>query len=204
MSVIEEYYDERSSFSTEFAAGVLPDWLSTATEGGASVSVEATNGGRAVLSTGTTSTGDIARLKTNAVTPNPYDAVLVRATIDTQTSPDGSAVQSVGFEGNNYLLHFFNHNVLNRVGTVRSNVNGDDTFTRDVLPGEPLTTELLWDTVDQRVIHRYQNAFGAVANFALPDPSANNPVQITTITDDTAADRVVRVYDLEVAFLDKK
>jgi len=208
MSGIFQNYQVVDSVSANFLGGSLPSWLSSSTTGG-SVSVEAANGGRATLSTGTGSTGDFARVQSSALSVDAFDAILIRAVIE--HGPDAAngtkAVTSTAFEesSNNYVKHLLNSGVSANYNTIEHRASGttNNTNARENISQDKLTSELLWDTVDGKVLLRYQDSFAGEVTANLPSSSLDYKFDILCQTNDTAADRQLHVYEMEVEYLQK-
>jgi len=207
---IYDNYEVVKSQQTGFLSGTLPDWLNDSSVGGGSVSVESTNGGRAVLSTGTQSVDDEGKIESNQIEVYPFDAVLVQTTFKVNTDPNTAASDVCGFQSgdaNNYFVH----RVIDGSGADDNIVlvkNGTTDFekTREMSNQQDrLTSQLLWDVTDDKIIHRYQDSFATQIVTSIPASDANSYITKHNIqTKDTTADRELYIYEIKIEYLRSK
>jgi len=206
-SIIDDRYKVDSRWRADFADGSIPPFLTEDTGGGGSVSYETGFGGRAVLSTGTTSTGDYARLQAEGVDYRQFDAVAFRTVIG--HSPDGATAQAatsrVGFENGNgsYKAEQYINDDSNK-GEIELAAGGSSSFVtvRDRLIDNPVPVEIVMDSIAGEVIHRYQDAGSRIITSTVPDKSSGPyAADVLCQTRDTAADRTLYIYSFEVMYL---
>ncbi|QLH80995.1 hypothetical protein [Halosimplex pelagicum] len=213
MTVLFDNYRLVKSSRTNFLTGSLPDWLIDGSRGGGSITAESENGGRAVLSSGTQSTGDEAKLETNDLDPGPFDGMYMRSVVrhgGAVSNPRASS-DICGWRGpngdNNILHRVYVTNLSEQRNTITIERNGSTTlagtraWTDDL---HTLESELLWDTTDGRILHRFQDAFAQEVTSVQPDLSSNFfRGKINVLTNDTEVDRVMYVYEVEIGYVDK-
>jgi hypothetical protein len=210
-SVIRSNYSVEKRLHTTFLGGSLPSWLSDESNGGGTISVESTNGGRATLSTGTSGTGDESKFWGPEMQIGPFDALLVRATVefdqDAVVGPSETEL-TVGMQSmpsaSNRLLHWMARDVGPSV-VIEYGSQGDTVDTRSWLHADdPVTTALLWDAVDDLAIHRFQDSYAVHDSSQSISTSETYRTTTKIITRDTSADRIMHCYDFEIAYLSRK
>lgn len=212
MSIINTQYTVEKSKKATFADGEQPSWLTEDTTGG-SISYESANGGRAVLSTGTGAIDDLARLKTEPINVDVFDAVMLKLTFafNDVGSDDENVVSQIQFrddDESDTVAHKIGNNNPDRRHTIEISGNGNELNenTRIASSEKPLTSELLWDVSDDVVLHRYQDTFArrvSIPSDTQPDEALEYEGDILILTKDTASDREMFIYQIELAYLSK-
>lgn len=201
MNVIETNYEEIKSQESAFLSGTEPAWLETDTTGNATVSFESRNGGRAVMNTGSGSTGDYARVQTKPLNLDQYDAVSLSITYQlTQSSlgqNDATIYQWMQNDLDNYAL--VDHSNGSFTVLDGGNKQGEPT-QKYTIDGPLIRSKLLLDFVDGVQIHRLNNKFANKAELSNPNPSLDYNLMLSIDTEDTSADRILNLYDFEVSF----
>lgn len=211
MSVIESNYTEQKSISHGFLDGLAP-WMAQNNNGG-TVSTHTTGGGHAELATGTAAANDYARIDIGTLSPtgqSGMDAVGVRCVfaLDSGAATKNACTTQFGWLETSTpqrIYHQPNHGTESERANLRVSSASADTYhpTRDCLPVDTVTTELLWDTAADEIIHRYQDAFAqrvTSADTTIPDPSLGHSFKIQIGTSDTATDRVMYLYEVELSY----
>ena len=108
----------------------------------------------------------------------------------------------------NRVYHQVNHTNADQRGVLRVSSGASDTThpTRACLPTDTIATEMLWDTVADEVIHRYQGAFAqrvTSADTTIPDSSLDHTFKVQIGTENTNADRTMRLYGLELSYYNR-
>ena len=199
------------SFSEDFSSGSLPSWLSSSTNGaGAAVTLQPTQS-RARLETGSEGDDPFARIRSDLFDVDLFDAIEIRAVfeMDADFAADNLAHGFIGFQNTDdtdRIFHVINDEVSqNGPGNIETAVNDSESFTptRKHLSQNPLTTELLWDIADGELTHRYQDTFAAEVTGGLPPTSQDYAIDVFVQNRDINANRVLWLYELEIAYLRK-
>jgi hypothetical protein len=182
-----------------FDSGSKPDFVTEITSGGGSVSYQTTEGGYASLSTGTTSQGDSAKIKTSDISVGPYDAVSISAVFDAEGSIQTQSDCYLGLNpSDGKVIHFLSRNYLDLS-------DGNNTETKDThrLKDEalPKRTTLLMDPTEDDIHHRIHNMSARRVNSSL-HPSATQTLagEVSISTQDTSNDRVINIRRLEIGY----
>lgn len=200
-AIRDNYELAKAPLQTSFLDGALPSWLTDASTGGGSISVESTNGGRVVLSAGTTASGDEGKIEANDISPGDFDAVSISVTFARGPNATGpsNALVGIGMEDSDASERLHHNNSTFVFGGVGDNVN-----TRATRHDTRISSTVFWDIEDQVGIHRLHNAFAVRKSDTSLDTDSTYIPFAKVITYDTAADRTAEVYDFEIAYWDKK
>lgn len=209
MSIIDSRYEKAKSIQHGFMGG-LASWMTEDITGGGSLTTEATNGGRAVASTGTTAEGDGSGIDLDPITPDTgqFDAVGLNVTfnLNSAATTEGDAVVLIGFfESSNIHRVFHQVNHPWNPHAFRVSVSDSDTYhdTRVNLPTDVVESELVWDVSNDELIHRYQDTFAARVSGGLPDPTLDYEPTIGIDTKNTSSDMVMNIYDVELSYYNR-
>lgn len=203
-----EYRKRKTLVKTGFGDGSLPDWLEDNSTGGASVTVEPENGGRAKLSTGTNAEGDKSEIRGKKFyTADAFDALYIRVLFDQKVAFSGPAEVDIALT-NESVSDGVYHTVLDgggESGTIRHRADSSDQFfdTVDYIEDQVAETELILDTVNERTVHRYQDRLArgyVTSNF--PDPTDDYRPRCYIQTNNTGEDRIMNVYQIEIGYAD--
>lgn len=210
MSFIDSNYTKQKSISHGFMGGLAP-WMSENNKGGGTVTTETINGGRAVLSSGTGAVEDRGRIDIDPLTPagqSGIDAFGFRCTfsLNSGAATAGDAVVQMGLldaDNLNRVYHRPNDKISDKADVIYTTAQNSPSYinTRSRMPTDPITTELLWDTVENTIYHRYQDTYAAkVTGSNVPDPTADYTPKIQVGTNDTSGDKKIYLYDVELAY----
>lgn len=196
-----EEYREVDRYSTGFVNGTKPDWMHENVIGDGSVTYETDEGGRARLSTGTTSKGDGVRLEFGSssgaapITPSEYSAVVMTAT--TKGSADGTLVDHESrwlADGSNKI------HLLRQFGNWQDGTNMLTIPDKDH-ENDRVTVVLVWDVERSRAYTVLGGQVSVLSDPMPAEPTLPYPVEILRWqTEDTAADREAYLYDASMTF----
>ncbi len=190
-----------------FLDGSAPSWVTESLTGGGSTTVEQANGGRYVLSTGTSATGDGVELTLPNVTPDAFDGVYIRAIIGGANLNKGTADTAIRYNNNSnssYFVYYGNiHSSYQHKVWAESSSAATRVDTRPYEFRQPQEVVLLWDTQNDELLHVYQDtvAYHYTDSSALPAVSDSYTPKIKNITQDTTNDRVMNIYELEFGYV---
>lgn len=217
MNAITSNFEVVKRQTADFADGTLPSWLSDTSNGGGSVTVESgIGGGRAAVSCGTQATNDKGRIESDGFSVGNFDGIYISAVLehDANAADGGTALTKFGMEDDDAserLLHRFNDTTEGDRNMLTFGGSGDEFSPRRFLDFDngdifqnQIRTGLVWDAVEQRAIHRMQDCFSRSNSSYSISPSETYTTRVAIDQKDTAADRIVYVYEMEVAFLRKK
>lgn len=199
--ITSNYEQAKEPLAASFLDGTLPSWMSDASIGGGSYSVESTGGGRAVLSTGTNASNDEAKLEGPSITLGDFDAISISATFarGPNATDNSEALVGLGMEDDDASERLAHNN-----GYFEFGEQGNTVGARDTRHETKVTSTVLWDSVEQIGINRVHGTFGSRIDDGsiLRDETYTPSIKI--ITFDTASDRTLDVYDFEIAYWNKK
>jgi len=184
----------------------LPSWLSDDSQTDASATVNQSRGCIELASSAQSAT---AELVTDVFSVNEFDGIYFGAVISHNTAAAtlGDANTNIGFVTDSVddgAYHLINNTAPeSNAGSLRIRANGNDAQyadTRDAILQPPTITEILWDTENGEILHRYQDAGGVRVNSGtLPDPSLDYQIRARCQDVTTAGDKQLNIYHLKIA-----
>jgi len=205
----EEYYlaeTERESF-----VGGLPNWLTTGSSGGGSVTVSQDDMGSVELSTGTTATGDSASITSTVSFPHSHPVprfqglgVSVRYRLAGNAEVDGATIVRIGLDGgggSRPVKHIINHTDSSLSQTFLTGNSGGsptETFGKQSDYGSHLS-QVFTDPIREVAYHRYDDIVVAEST-DLPFGSTEFVLEAYIETQDTSADASLIIDSVDVSY----
>lgn len=187
-------------------SGTLPAWLTDASTGGGSVTV---NNGSATLSTGTSASGDEAILAANSVAlPGSYDGYAMRMSFDMTLGSFADTKALFGFIDDDSSHSVF-HNITANLIDIEENFSKDQRDTRAIDSADqfsPIENTLVFDARHQEYYHSLHSTLAEAILSASTDPTteSNFTPQINLQTQDTSTDRLLNLYEFEIMRISRR
>jgi len=200
MSIIKEKYELQNYTEYDFREGSQPSTIThQSITGGASINYNSSAGGRMVLNTGSSSTGDTAKVSLPSINTEFFPKIYLRVVLEPTNLGGGKSKASIAMSPNTAgenLTLWLDHPT--RSATIDHKTGGTSYLT-DTRPGYKsniVSHEILYD-IDQGVlIHRCHDCFGNYVTNNLPIAEDEYSPVLEIITEDTGAERKMYIYNI--------